>query len=241
MITLSDDEARQLARSLASVLDAEAPGWADANLHDPGVTLLQVMAFLSDVIVYRPPSAEAARLATHVLDRLRNWTSTCGSGDLERVNYFSGQLLTADDLRDDQNYHRGKLRRLIGCLYFQGVVNGLDVQLSGDAGNGRVGVNVGPGCAVTKTGELVVIDCHKACTLAAVGVSGFVSIFYAEHEVGLVPGDDLTDGHASRVKEGVEIAFTADSPTDGVALARLTRDDSGWHVDSTFAPARARG
>lgn len=38
-------------------------------------------------------------------------TAACAGADVERVRYFEGQLLTADDTTTEQEYFRQKLRR----------------------------------------------------------------------------------------------------------------------------------
>jgi len=48
-------------------------------------------------------------------------------GSLQRVRYFSRQLLDANDLTDDQAYHRAKQRMHNRLLHGWGIVCGLDV------------------------------------------------------------------------------------------------------------------
>ena len=47
---------------------------------------------------------------------------------LERLNYFNGQRLTANDLRAEQGHHVGMRRVLNRSLYTAGIVVGLDVE-----------------------------------------------------------------------------------------------------------------
>jgi hypothetical protein len=51
----------------------------------------------------------------------------CSDGSLQRVRYFSRQLLDANDLTDDQVYHRAKQRMHNRLLHGWGIVCGLDV------------------------------------------------------------------------------------------------------------------
>jgi len=44
---------------------------------------------------------------------------------LRRVNYFAGRLLTAEDFRAEQEYHREKSRRHNRRLHGSGVASGL--------------------------------------------------------------------------------------------------------------------
>ena len=47
-----------------------------------------------------------------------------------RLNYFSGRLLTAEDLKEEQTYHLNKRRLHNLALHDWGVVVGLDVSIS---------------------------------------------------------------------------------------------------------------
>jgi hypothetical protein len=71
-----------------------------------------------------------------------------------RVNFVDGQLLTADDLRADQDYHR-RMRYLHNrLLHGWGIVDGYHVE---DAGRG---VLVGPGFAIDSHGRELVLPEH---------------------------------------------------------------------------------
>ena len=45
---------------------------------------------------------------------------------IQRLNYYKGQVLTAQDFNDQQNYHRNKLD-LILKRFPSGIIEGLDV------------------------------------------------------------------------------------------------------------------
>ena len=72
----------------------------------------------------------------------------------ERIRYFPGQLLTADDFAMEQDYWRGK-GQLHNRLHLgQGVVCGLDVTpLTGTAN----GVRISPGLALDAWGREIVV------------------------------------------------------------------------------------
>jgi hypothetical protein len=76
-----------------------------------------------------------------------------------RVNYFDGQLLDADDLRDEQDYHRGRHQRLGRLAVGSGVLCGLEVTVTGDGQ-----VVVAPGIAIDGLGREIVVP--AACLLA---------------------------------------------------------------------------
>ena len=71
-----------------------------------------------------------------------------------RVNFFPGQLLGPDDLRAEQDYHRGVRYLHNRLLHGRGVVEGFAVEVADDGG-----VHVGPGLAIDPLGrELVLPD-----------------------------------------------------------------------------------
>src|SRR2546427_4104106 len=67
--------------------------------------------------------------------------ATCGEpSGLERLRYFPRQLLTADDMRAEQEYVREKRRRHNRLLHGWGVVCGLEVVLDPQAGPRAVSI-----------------------------------------------------------------------------------------------------
>jgi hypothetical protein len=91
----------------------------------------------------------------------------CATEDsaLERVRYYPRQLLTADDLATDQDYHRQKARRHNRFLHGWGVVCGLEVKAAPEKGR-PWRVQVCPGYAVTPQGDEIRITEAVALDLA---------------------------------------------------------------------------
>jgi hypothetical protein len=81
--------------------------------------------------------------------------AVCGA-PLERVRYFPRQMLTADDMRLEQEYFREKLRRHNRYLHGWGVVCGLAVEWTDDLKNWSV--RVCPGYAVAPQGDEIAVD-----------------------------------------------------------------------------------
>jgi hypothetical protein len=82
----------------------------------------------------------------------------------DRVYYAEGVLLAADDFRDEQSYHRGRLARILTYLHGSGTVAGLKVVWDEmlkpgddpDYPNGREEeLRVQPGVAVDRLGRLI--------------------------------------------------------------------------------------
>jgi hypothetical protein len=47
------DQSRALADALNRAMASHAPGWTSRNDADPGITILEVMAYLAEGLVYR--------------------------------------------------------------------------------------------------------------------------------------------------------------------------------------------
>ncbi|MEO8339281.1 MAG: hypothetical protein ABI604_06110 [Nitrospirota bacterium] len=74
----------------------------------------------------------------------------------ERVRYFPRQLLTADDMRAEQEYFREKQRRHNRFLHGWGVVCGLEVKQPADK-DLKWQVTVCPGYALTPQGDEILV------------------------------------------------------------------------------------
>jgi hypothetical protein len=75
---------------------------------------------------------------------------------LDRVHYFPRQLITADDMRAEQEYFREKLRRHNRYLHSWGVVCGCQVKAP-SADEPAWQVTVGPGYLITPHGDEIEI------------------------------------------------------------------------------------
>jgi hypothetical protein len=73
----------------------------------------------------------------------------------ERVRYFTRQLLTADDMRAEQEYFREKQRRHNRLLHGWGVVCGMEV-IEPQTGEPDWQVTVNPGVVLTPQGDEIV-------------------------------------------------------------------------------------
>src|SRR5215475_4705226 len=79
-----------------------------------------------------------------------------GEGHLERVRYFSRQLLDANDLTEDQAYHRAKQRLHNRLLHGWGIVCGLEVKTNPTA-QAPLNVTMCPGLALGPQGDEICI------------------------------------------------------------------------------------
>lgn len=166
---------------------------------------------------------------------------------LTRVRFFTGQLLTATDLQQEQDYHLARYRRHNRFLHGWGIASGLDVSL--DASNGAVTVE--PGLAIDCAGnEIVLAECTR---LSLVGLAGkqFVVIRFLEQAA----APSLAAGEATeftRIQEGASLAIVEGHPAAGhrgigpgtpgcgeahaLCLATLSQKGTRWRL----APSRGR-
>jgi hypothetical protein len=123
-----------------------------------------------------------------------NQDPDCSEPGLTRPHYFAGQMLTADDFQDEQEYHSAALRRLTRVLVGFGVVSGLDLTVSGNT------VVVTPGIAVDNAGHL--LERTQPCELDLPPGECFVFLGYAEEERNPVPAlGDAEEAISSRIQE----------------------------------------
>ena len=107
---------------------------------------------------------------------------------LERVRYFSRQLITADDLFQEQEYFRNKLRRHNRLLHGWGVVCGARVRKGSEVGE----VIIEPGYILGPFGDEIVIDCEVTTNLCKdepeciEGIDPWCSDVRVERQGGLV-------------------------------------------------------
>jgi hypothetical protein len=95
-------------------------------------------------------------MAVVVEDVHTDCCTTC-IGSLERVRYFPRQLLTADDMRVEQEYFRQRLRRHNLYLHGWGIACGATVEAA-PSGDVHWQVRVCPGLVVSPQGDDIMID-----------------------------------------------------------------------------------
>ena len=83
----------------------------------------------------------------------------------ERVNYATGVLLQAEDFRDEQTYHRGRLAMALRHLAGFGTIAGLRVRAP-EEGDNELELRVEPGLALDRYGRLVELT-EPYCTRLA--------------------------------------------------------------------------
>jgi len=166
---------------------------------------------------------------------------------IERLNYFNGQRLEADDLRVEQEYHIQVQRWLMKTLFSPGVARGFDVKIL----EGGKKIRLEPGLALDDLGRAIILVAPVELTPQA----RLLCIRYAEHKDRSQPeatcaanvGKGTTlparwGGGPERILSQPDIFWRADPPMHDtreliIAELRLKADCS---VDKVVAGARHR-
>ena len=159
-----------------------------------------------------------------------------GWSGARRPRFFSGRLLTADDLSEEQNSQLATHRRHLRTLHGSGIVHGLEV--NADTDNGTLAIE--PGLAIDAHGREISLAERALIAIPPESAGpAWIVLEYAERLVDPVPVP-TTDGttEPSRIEEGCRVVAAASADT-GVAVARVVRGGDGWCVDRSFLPDRA--
>jgi hypothetical protein len=175
--------------------------------------------------------------------QFRELLSACG---LQRVNYFAGQLLSAKDFVDEQDYFRARLRRRNRLLHGAGIVSGLAISVP--PGNGSQGwsVVVEPGLALDPRGEEIEVCKETAAPLPMQGKPLLVQLLFTERPTAplpaLVPAGAAPDSEQqfSRIEETFTVVLAPLAQADTISIGRLKFSRGRWRVDRRFKPPRAR-
>ena len=231
----TDADWDDLVRDLTARVAVFAPDWTEHTDSDPGVTIVQLFAFLTESLLYRQDGSprDVARLR-EIVERLeRVHASRCADGTLTRNRYYTGKLLSVADFEQEQQYLRTKHRRHNRLLHGVGIVSGLDVSVETGQAGGEPVVVVSPGFAISQEGEELLL-CERATSSMCLGKEVcYVTVRLAERPANVDAG-----GEASRIEESAEIAVVEDVAPGLLAIARLRRDGDTWQPDPSFEPAR---
>jgi hypothetical protein len=240
MPDLTDDEWQALTTDLAQRVAAVAPDWTDPNESDPGVTTVQLMAFLGDSLLRRRGAREGAlaRLRDVGLDRDGADALPCSDlATLTRPRYFTGRLLGVDDFELEQAYGQRTRRRHNLLLHGVGIARGLGVTVEAPDDGGVQHVVVTPGVAIGTDGEELVICEPWTTALRAAGSSCYVTVRLVERLVAVVPG--ARGEEASRIEETAALDVTGDVEPGSLPIARLERVADAWSADTAFREGRS--
>jgi hypothetical protein len=151
---------------------------------------------------------------------------------IERLNYYNGQRLEADDLKLEQEYHIRVRRWLNRSLYSAGIASGLQVKEEKEGLN----VVVSPGLALDFEGrEIILLEEERICAIGKhnmvgeVDVGFYLTIQYREQKVAEEPGS-CTPKNGSRKKAASRLA--SGGPSRVLAKPILSWSDELPHESS---------
>ncbi|MFM9914811.1 MAG: hypothetical protein ACKVOX_03300 [Rhizobacter sp.] len=249
---LNESQLIAFASDLQRALAGAAPEWTDSNTHDPGVTVLEVMAYAISDLQHRGYRLDdrARMLVARIADRAGQLAaSTSGGGDddcgpgLQRVNFVPGLMLGVDDFRVEQDYARHRLNRRNRWLHGPGIVSGLDVTVVRDADGSQV--VIAPGLAFDAAGNEIFVNDPLVLALAANGNNLLVGLAYEERWCRNVPGGlldvtgDTPTTQQTRIVETCRAVLTSAPDPDVLVVARLRQTRGRWRIDATFEALRA--
>ncbi len=233
-----------LARAVRREVVRRFPAWTGGNAGDPGITLMELFAFLAENQLFRPIAARERIALARSLASAAAVLAAAGAGrrprdedGLVRNNYFFGKLLDVDDFTAEQDYIREKFRRHNRRLHGWGTVTGLGVSIPRGAGGAKAVVS--PGFALDRLGEEIDVPRRLSLPLPTKGGALFVLLRYAERPCRAVPVPGSVKRIRSRIEETFEASIAPAAGADAVPIARLTRATGAWQLDRRFQPPRA--
>jgi hypothetical protein len=251
MRTLSKEQWQSLASAMAREMTRVVPDWTTHNTHDPGITVLELLAYALTDLQYRSSAinANGRALARHVAQLADSLVGLTGTDDCppgpQRVNYFTGQLLSVADFTAEQDYIRHKTQRRNRVLYGAGVVTGLNVTLERTGSNAQV--VIAPGLALNARGDEIEVTVPTTLPLPAQGKVLLVLLHYAEQPCRPIPAlatdpqaDPQAEVHFSRITETFSATLAPSADDTAIALARVTFSRGRWALDRKFKAAKVR-
>jgi hypothetical protein len=241
-VSIDEDRLRSLIAALQQTVHSHLPEWTNLNESDPGVTLLQLFAWLASALVYRaeqlPDSGRmwAFRGAARLFELAG--ASAASSETPKRPSYFSGQMLDATTLQSEQNYHREKRRRHNRLLHGFGIVSGLAVRVVPAVDRDGSRVIVEPGYAIDPLGEEIALPGGASLALRASDDEAFVTLRFWERPCSDPSMPESDSLRVQCVEEACVVSLAPIIPASAFAVARLLRVDDNWIVDPEFAAPR---
>jgi hypothetical protein len=171
---------------------------------------------------------------------------------LTRPRFFSGKLITPEDLALEQQYFREKLKRHNRSLHGFGIVSGLKVTTK----SGQIIVE--PGLALDCEGNELVIETVQSIVPPSTADwhTAFVNVSFVEECAGTIPptGPEEASNLAATMTESFMLALAQENSSRGhrhlrarwlacgrphaLTIAKLRKHSQGWRVDRGYrAPA----
>ncbi|MBL8290394.1 MAG: hypothetical protein JNN08_01085 [Bryobacterales bacterium] len=148
---------------------------------------------------------------------------------LKRPRYFTGKLLTAEDLSAEQEYQRSKRRLHNRELHGFGVVSGLTVAVH------QGSIIVSSGFAIDPEGNEIAVP-DPITIIPAESAAGWICLLYNEVATDPVPVAGAME--YSSIEERPMLEFCPEPSPAGIPLARVLATHRGLELDPSFQPPR---
>jgi hypothetical protein len=155
----------------------------------------------------------------------------------KRVHYFVGQLLSADDLTDEQRYHIRMRHFHNKMLHGPGIVSGLVVTVSSTTSS--VSVVIAPGCAIDEEGHEIILTAQINLPITDKHSPQYVTVEHSEKDADWVISPDGNGKVPSRIEDCLLARLVREPQGYALAIGRLVLSPSGWDVDPTFQPLKS--
>jgi hypothetical protein len=164
------------------------------------------------------------------------------NGQLERLIYYKGQLLTSRDFEDQQEYHRKKLQQFVQ-RFPSGIVKGLNVVCDPPKDpDDFEAFKITAGFAVDESGNAIVVGSEglriPVDEFPAEKDQLFLSLLYTEKK-GYIPNSSYDSSNKNnRIKESVEHTWDEESnssmygPVRHITLAKIRRRQNGESTEN---------
>ena len=132
--------------------------------------------------------------------------------NLQRPKYNNGQVLTANDLADEQQYFIEKFKRHNRYLHGWGIISGLTILIRNKE------ILVEPGYAIDCAGNEIVLNERLKCDLPAGKIEFWVSIRYDEKRINPIQSGTVSDASSdqaklfNRIQEDFQIELKFEDP-----------------------------
>ncbi len=145
---------------------------------------------------------------------------------LKRIRFFSGKLLTTEDLAAEQEYQLAKQRVRNLRLFGRGIVTGLQVSAE------LAGARVAPGLAIDRSGREIILQDAEVMPFPPGILRALLAVRYKETPTDPIPAPTWGEVEYTRTEEGFHLEWAPVGPLDpdAVVLAQAERTPAGWRV-----------
>ena len=149
-----------------------------------------------------------------------------------RINFFDGRLITAHDLRTEQDYFRTRMRRVNRHVHGFGIATGLSVKLDPS----RNDILIEPGFGITPSGEEIEVCQQVVFKLPVVAntKATLIQLRYVERPVEPLPAVERESAAFAVIEETSDVFVAEVHGPDALTLARLVHARGQWKLDSKF-------